>query len=146
MNRRTIDAVPDLVGHSAAPQVGSDRAFGCVFGAVFMLVGLYPLILGGHPRFWALILALLLFLIAVVRPRLLSRANRLWAALGQALGRIISPVALLLAYILAIVPTGLLLRAFGKDPLRLRIDPEAKSYWLPRTPPGRADSQMTRQF
>lgn len=146
MSQRTIDAVPDLVGHSAAPQAGSDRAFGFVIGGAFLLVGLYPLIRGGDVRLWALIPALLLFLIAVVRPSLLSRANRLWALLGHALGRITSPVALLLAYVLAIVPTGLLLRAFGKDPLRLRIDPDAKSYWLPRTPPGRADSQMTRQF
>ena len=138
--------IADLAGHSAAPRGGSDRAFGLVFAAFFALVGAYPLVKGAPPRAWALIVAVLLIVVAVVRPRLLSRANRLWDAFGRLLGRIVSPVALLLAYALAVVPTGLLLRALGKDPLRLRPDPDAETYWIARTPPGRADERMNRQF
>jgi Saxitoxin biosynthesis operon protein SxtJ len=146
MSKRKPEAIADLVGHSAPPQGGSDRAFGLVFAAFFALVGAYPLVKGAPVRAWALILAVVLILAAIARPHLLSRANRLWNAFGRLLGRIVSPVALLLAYALAVVPTGLLLRAFGKDPLRLRPDREAKTYWLERTPPGRADERMTRQF
>lgn len=146
MSKRKLEAIADLVGHSATQQSGSDRGFGLVFAAFFALVGAYPLVKGAPARAWALILAALLLVAAIARPQLLSRANRLWDALGRLLGRVVSPVALLLAYALAVVPTGLLLRALGKDPLRLRPDREAKSYWLERTPPGRADERMTRQF
>jgi hypothetical protein len=62
------------------------------------------------------------------------------------LNHVISPVALLITYCLAIVPTGLLLRGVGKDPLKLRLKPEATTYWIQCTPRGRADEQMNGQF
>ena len=34
-----------------------------------------------------------------------------------------------------IMPIGLLMRAMGRDPMRLRREPEAKSYWIKREPP-----------
>jgi hypothetical protein len=45
-----------------------------------------------------------------------------------------------------IVPIGLILRATGKDPLRLKFDRDAKSYWIPRDPPGPAPDSMPHQF
>jgi saxitoxin biosynthesis operon SxtJ-like protein len=146
MSKDKTEAVVDLVAHSAPPPGGSDKAFGLTFGAFFAIVGFYPLLKGGSPRAWAVIVALCFVIAALVRPQLLSYANRLWTAFGRLLGRIVSPIALFVAYALAIVPTGLLLRLLGKDPLRLRIDPKAETYWVQRTPPGRADGQMTRQF
>jgi ABC-type branched-subunit amino acid transport system permease subunit len=146
VGKQTIDTAVDIRAHSSAPAGGSDRAFGFVFGAFFALVGLYPLIKSSPVRLWALGLAALFVVAALIRPRWLAPLNKLWTRLGLALNRVVSPVALFLVYCLAIVPTGLLLRAFRKDPLRLRIDPDAKTYWIERTPPGRADQQMNRQF
>ncbi len=37
-----------------------------------------------------------------------------------------------------ILPTGLVMRAMGKDLLRLKRDPDADSYWIVRQPPGPA--------
>jgi hypothetical protein len=34
----------------------------------------------------------------------------------------------------------------GKNPLRLRFDPAARSYWLPRQPPGPAPDTLNNQF
>jgi hypothetical protein len=45
-----------------------------------------------------------------------------------------------------VVPIGLLMRRFGKDPLRLKFDREARSYWIERDPPGPAGAQMKNQF
>ncbi len=146
MSKHKIETVVDLRGHSEPPRGGSDRAFGLVFGAFFAILGLYPLIRGGSVRVWAVAVAMLLVLAAIVRPQLLAPVNKLWHRFGLALNRIVSPAALFVAYGLAIVPTGLLMRALGKDPLHLRLDPDAKTYWLERTPPARPDKQMTRQF
>jgi len=44
------------------------------------------------------------------------------------------------------MPTGLIMRLFGKDPLRLRFDAEAKSYWIQREPPGPEPDSMRNQF
>jgi hypothetical protein len=38
------------------------------------------------------------------------------------------------------------LRLRGKDPLRLRLEKDAPSYWIVRQPPGPAPRSMTRQF
>ena len=146
VSKQTIDTAVDIRAHSPAPVGGSDRAFGLVFGGFFALVGVYPLIKGLPIRSWALGVAALFIVLALMRPRWLAPLNWFWNKLGAALNRIVSPVALFLVYCLAIVPTGLVLRALGKDPLRLRVEREANTYWVERVPPGRADQQMTRQF
>jgi hypothetical protein len=46
----------------------------------------------------------------------------------------------------AVTPLAWALRLFGHDPLRLRFEPRATSYWLVRRPPGPAPETMTRQF
>jgi len=38
------------------------------------------------------------------------------------------------------------MRAFGKDPLRLKRDEAAPSYWIARDPAGRAHESMKHQF
>jgi hypothetical protein len=44
------------------------------------------------------------------------------------------------------LPTGIILRLLGKDPLRLRMDPTAESYWIKRDPPGPASESLNNQF
>lgn len=124
----------------------SERSFGLVFTAVFVLVGLTPLLKGHDVRWWALIVALAFGILAFAAPRLLAPLNRIWMAFGKLLHRIVSPVVLGLLYCVAVVPTGLILRIKGSDPLRLKRDPAAKSYWLPRTPPGPATGSFKNQF
>ena len=62
------------------------------------------------------------------------------------LAKVVSPIALGLIYVLGIVPTGLIMRLLGKDPLRLRFDPGAEDYWVRRNPPGPDPKTMTQQF
>ena len=45
-----------------------------------------------------------------------------------------------------VVPIGLIMRLSGKDPLRLKFDRAARSYWIERDPPGPAGAQMKKQF
>ncbi|MFP6743832.1 MAG: SxtJ family membrane protein [Alphaproteobacteria bacterium] len=125
---------------------GSDRSFGLVFAGVFTLVGLWPLIDGAAPRWWALVVALVFAALAAVAPRVLATPNRLWHRFGLLLNRIVSPLALGLTFFLAVTPTGLIMRLMGKDPLRLKLDRHAKSYWIKREPPGPAPDGMPRQF
>lgn len=85
-------------------------------------------------------------LLAMLIPQVLAPANRLWTKFGLLLHNIVSPIALGILFFLVVTPTGLLMRLFGKDPLRLRFDPAASSYWIKRDPPGPAADSLKNQF
>ena len=122
----------------------SDRSFGLTFGCIFLAVGLLPLWRGGAPRGWALIVAALCLVAASVRPRILAPANRIWFRIGLLLHRVVNPVVMAAIYYLAVTPCGLLTRLFGTAMAqRLRPDPAAPTYWIPRSDtPSRMDQQF----
>ncbi len=125
---------------------GSDRGFGFVFAGVFTVVGLFPLLDGGAPRLWPFAFAGAVLAIALVKPELLTPCNKGWFRFGLLLHRIVSPVVMALLFYAVMTPTGLIMRALGKDPLRLRFDPNAESYWIHREPAGPNPESMKNQF
>ena len=124
----------------------SDQSFGRVFTGVFLLFGLWPLWRGAPVRIWSLAASAIVLLLTSIRPSLLHPANVLWTRAGLLLQRLVSPVMMAAIFLLVVTPIGLLLRALGKDLLRLRLDPAAPSYWIHRMPPGPSADSMEKQF
>ena len=137
-----IEPVLDAPEHARS----SDRSFGIVFATVFLIIGLWPLLDGGVPRIWSLAVAGAFGLTAVLMPRVLRPLNVLWMRFGELLQRVVAPVVMGVVFFGVVVPTALIMRAFGKDPMRLRHEPEVKSYWIERQPPGPDPQTMTKQF
>lgn len=125
---------------------GSERAFGLVFAAVFALIGLWPLLGNGSIRLWALAIAALILGLALLLPRALAPANRAWHRLGLLMHRVMTPLVMSVIFFVTVTPMAVLMRLLGKDPLRLRREPEAQSYWIPREPPGPEPDSMKNQF
>src|SRR5262245_55502538 len=116
-------------------ETSSDRSFGLVFAIVLALLAAY---LGwrGHGWWPALLAPAAAFLgLALTRPALLAWPNRLWTRLGLLLGAIVAPLVMGVIYFAIFTPMGLIARLLGKDFLRLRRDPAAPTYWLPRRDP-----------
>jgi hypothetical protein len=127
-------------------QGSSDRSFGLLFAALSGLVGLIKL-WHAHPAGYGWLLAsALLAGVALLVPKLLAPANRLWLKLGLLLHHVIEPVVMAVLFFLTVMPIGLILRLTGKDLLRLKWDRQAASYWLLRTPPGPAPESIRQQF
>lgn len=124
----------------------SDRSFGIVFAGVFLFIGLWPLLRLDQPRWWALAVAVVFLLLAWARPRWLAPLNKGWALVGLALHRVVNPLVMGAIFYIAVAPTGYIMRWLGKDPLRIRWDKRAESYWIERTPPGPAPDTMKNQF
>jgi len=124
----------------------SDRSFGLVFAGAFLLIAVWPLLHGATPRWWAFGVAAVFGGIALLKPALLAPLNRLWMKLGILLGRVVSPIALGILFYGVITPIGAIVRLAGTDPLRLKRDPTADSYWIPRKPPGPPPDSMTNQY
>jgi hypothetical protein len=127
-------------------KTSSDRNFGLIFAAFFALLTVLGLWHGtGRWPIW-LALACVASLLAFVAPRLLKPFNWVWTKFGLLLHRIVSPIFLAFVFYGCLVPTGFLMRLSGKDPLRLKYEPQADSYWIRRTPPGPAPQSFKEQF
>ena len=124
----------------------SDRSFGFVFAAVFVVVACLPLLRGKPVRLWAFGLGALFLLLALIRPAVLGPANRLWTRLALLLSRVTNPIMTGLMFYLVFTPVAIVLRLMGKDLLRLKSEAAANSFWIPRTPPGPAPETMRNQF
>jgi len=127
-----------------APE-SSDRSFGLVFAAVFIIIGCWPFWHWESPRWWALAVAVAFAVVAFVRPQLLQPLNRVWLALGRLLHKIVSPLVMGLIFFAAVTPTGWIMRLRGKDLLSLKRRPDQKSYWI-RREPARPETEMKNQF
>jgi hypothetical protein len=126
--------------------MSSNRSFGLIFAAFFALVALLPAVHGAPVRLWALGIAFIFALVAFFAPRVLQPLNWVWFKLGLLLHHVVNPVIMAVMFYGAILPMALLLRALGKDLLRLKRDPTAASYWITREPPGPAVGSMSKQF
>ena len=124
----------------------SNRRFGLTLGAILALIAVTTMI---ERSPWAIVwgaLAAALIGSALLRPSLLSAPNSAWLKLGILLHRIVNPVIMAVLFYGTIVPVGLLMRATGKDPLRLKLDRSATSYWLARSEDRPQSESMRQQF
>jgi hypothetical protein len=124
----------------------SDRTFGLTLALICVIVGALKL-WGGHDSGWLwLAAATVSVLLALFCATALAPFNRLWLRLGPVLYKVVNPIVMALLFFATVVPTGLVMSALGKDPLRLKRDSKATSYWIVREPPGPAAETMKYQY
>jgi hypothetical protein len=124
----------------------SDRTFGLTLAGVGSLIGTTKLWYGQESARWWLAAAAILLVAAVIYPPALAPLNRLWLRLGLVLYKVINPIVMGLIFIAGVLPTGLVMRALGRDPLRLKRDAGAASYWIARAPADARSEPMKHQF
>lgn len=114
--------------NSSGLSLEEGRRFGISLGSAFLAIGAFVLWRG---HLWlAYIMApvgLLLLASAVLAPGRLGPVSRTWMKLAEFISRFTTPIFLGIVYLFVITPTGLLVRAFGHNPIRK--DPETDSYW-----------------
>jgi hypothetical protein len=121
------------------------RRFAFPVGGVFLLLAAIAA-WRGNPILAAVLAApaLGLLLGGVFVPGRLGPVYRAWMSFAFLLSRVTTPVFMAIIYFLVILPTGIMVRTFGRNPIvRKPID---GSYWIPRGEvPGRR-SDLKRQF
>lgn len=113
----------------------SNRSFGLIFAGIFCVIALFPMLSKSEPRVWALIIAGLFTFFSLVAPKLLTPLNRAWNRFGLFMHKIVNPLLMGLIFVLTIIPTALIMRLLGKDPMRRKLDPNTPSYWIKRDTP-----------
>jgi hypothetical protein len=124
----------------------SDRKFGLTLGTLFAIMAVVKIVERSPWGFIWGVLAAALIGPALLRPSLLSGPNHIWLRFGILLNRIVNPVIMAVLFYGTIVPIGLLMQALGKDPLRLKLDKTATSYWLTRSDERLQSQSMRQQF
>ena len=123
-------------------KISSNRSFGLVFFAVFLLIGFYPLINQGDIRVWSIILSLIFLFLGFLNSKLLSPLNKIWFKFGNFLGKIISPVIMGIIFFLVVTPIAILMRLLKKDLINIKFNND-RSYWIEKDEP---KSKMKNQF
>jgi hypothetical protein len=122
------------------------RNFGLLVGGVFALLGLLFMVRGKAAYPWLLTPGLLLVAFGAIAPRTLKYIYLVWMGFALAIGFVASNVILTVFFFLVITSIGLLARLAGRDFLRLKLDRQAKSYWIPREHRSKAAEDYERQF
>ena len=87
-----------------------------------------------------------LVVLGTLIPVVLRPVYMVWMGLALVLGFVMTRVVLTLVFYVVLTPTGLLLRAFGKDPMHRHPEPEAPSYWISRTDEDRPPERLERYY
>ena len=131
-----------MTSHSPLP---SNRSFGTLFVVVFAIIGGWLWWRGGAAQWWFTASGLTL-VVTLVAPNALTPFNRAWMKLAEVLNRIVSPLVLGVMFYGMFAPMGWVMRLAGRDALRRRFEPEARSYWIERDPPGPDPTGLPNQF
>lgn len=114
-------------------------AFGLVVASLLWKAGWTQITLG-----WIGVVALIA-LAGLVNPRWIKPVFVGLIYLTFPIGWVVSHVLMIGVFYLILVPTGLIMRLIGYDPLRRRLDREAETYWIERPEPS-SPKRYFRQF
>ena len=117
-----------------AVEGASNKRFGLVVGTIALLFGCARTLWHAEISLVSGVMAvigLVLIAAALIKPDVLEGANRGWMKLGLLLHKVTNPIFLSAMYAIAIVPTGLMMRAFGVDPMGMRRR-RGDTYWIVR--------------
>jgi len=109
----------------------------------FIIVAIWPKFYGNEIRIWSIIVSFIFIFFSLFFPRYLKTLNILWTKFGFLLGKIISPIIMMIIFFLIVTPIGLLMRMLQKDILKLKKDENLSTYWINRSD---KKSNMKNQF
>ena len=120
----------------------SNRSFGVVFFIVFLIISIYPIVNNENLRMWALITSFIFLILGVINSFVLTPLNIIWFKFGIFLGKIVSPLVMLIIFFIVVTPIGIFMRILRKDLLNLNFN-DSNSYWVKNDGPKR---KMKNQF
>ncbi|GAB4337901.1 MAG: hypothetical protein Kow0089_09490 [Desulfobulbaceae bacterium] len=128
------------------PEKKELRNFGLITGAMVVLFFglLVPWFFGREFARWPWITGGILAAWGLALPRTLRPVYIVWMTIGHWLGWINTRIILTLLFYLLILPVGVIMRLFGKDPLARSFDPGRQSYRVESSAPDK--THMERPY
>ena len=120
----------------------SNRNFGIVFSIVFLIIAIWPILNQNEIRIWSIIISLIFLILGLINSKFLSPLNKAWFKFGLVLGSIIAPIVMGIVFFIVVTPTGLIMKALGKDILGLKRN-KNNTYWLEKD---NSNNNLKNQF
>ena len=121
----------------------SNRSFGIVFFAIFLIIALWPLKSNSDIRIIPLLISITFLILGLVNSNSLKPLNFIWMKFGLMLGKFMNPIIMGLIYYLTVVPTGLIFKILNKNLLNIKKNNGQKTYWIIKK---KSQSTMRNQF
>ena len=128
--------------NSTKIKISSNRSFGIVFGILFLLISLYPLLKDEDLRTWSIIVSVIFLLLGLFNSNILLPLNKVWFKFGILLGNFISPIVMGIVFFAVVTPTAFIMKVLRKDLLNLKKN-NKKTYWIEKP---KIKSSMKQQF
>ena len=123
-------------------KIGSNKSFGLVFSLIFLLIALWPILNNAEIRIWSFVISVIFLILGLLNSKLLSPLNKIWFKFGLFLGKIVSPLVMIMIFFFVVTPIAVLMKIFRKDLLNLKYSKKS-SYWIKKN---EINSKMKNQF
>lgn len=122
------------------------RSFGVTLGmALLMIAGVlyWRDISGSTVVAW---IGSLIFVAGLIAPEFLRPLYKPWMTLALVLGFLMTRVLLTGIFVGLFLPIGLLMRLFGRDPLRRKWKADVQTYWISKRYDGKISERLERYY
>ncbi len=123
----------------------SNKKFGYFFTFFFAILSIYFYLRG--ILFWAylfFIFAVILFIVTVLKAKILLPINKIWMQFGLLLSKITNPLILGIIFFGLFTPISFFMHLIGRDELRLKFKSKT-SHWISRSEQDQPES-FNQQF
>jgi hypothetical protein len=121
----------------------SNKSFGFLFFIIFFSLGIIPISNYIYLNSLMILISFVILCITIKNPDKLGQLNILWNKIGLLIGSVISPIIMVLIFLLVVWPTNLIMKISGKRLIEDTIDKKKNSYWITRADPNHS---MKDQF
>ena len=121
--------------HKNKIKIPSEKSFGLVFFAVFLIIGYYFYDKNKLISISSYFISLFLLTSSFFFKKILIKPNLIWFKFGIILSKITSPIVIFLLYFGIIVPTSIIYFFLKKKQYEKKISKKQKTYWIIRDKP-----------
>ena len=122
------------------------KKFGITMGIILTIIGSYLLWKKNNYFEYFFFVAAVFFILGLILPAALKYVYKAWMSLAVVMGFIMTRVIMVIIFYLIVTPIGLIASITGKEFLDMKIDQNAKSYWLARKGAQNVKADYERQF
>ena len=122
------------------------KKFGITMGIILTIIGLYLVWKKSDYFEYFFFVAAAFCTIGLLLPAALKYVYKAWMSLAVVMGFIMTRVIMIIIFYLLVTPIGLIASITGKKFLDMKIDQNAKSYWLARDKSIKVKADYERQF